>query len=422
MPAIGAVSLLAVGAWFTLIPPSSSGNEPARRPATEVVVDAGEVALICGPSVVDSAEITQVGRATELEGDKVSAAGRGSGDLTAFLVETCQTPSRTQAFVAGSTELGEDTVLVLTNPADVPVKADVQIFDANGAELEAPVNLVVPALSTVGLLPGTYAQGLASPMVVVSAEGVGVGAWLQTSGLDGEVALGVGRMVGAAPSYTQVIPGIEGGTQSGLRIGNLGADPATVEVQVMSRDGSVALEGAASVKIAPRSTAQVSLDGLQTGDGAIVVEADREIVAAVTETHVGAEHPQVEDANYASRTVIGPARQISEANLVTAAQLNKVAGQLGFEGVSVALAVANTTGDAANLDIQGTQKTLAPGATQTYMLLPEASRNRFTSDTPVHVAYVVTATTDVGEIRSVAALGVGGTLAQTRSVVLEPGG
>ena len=297
-----------------------------------------------------------------------------------------------------------------------------QIFDEGGPQLETPVNLVVPAQSTVSVLPGTYAQGLTSPMILVSADGVGVVAWLQTSGLDGEVALGVGRAAGTAPSYTQVLPGVEGGQQSTLRIGNPGADPATVEIQVMSRDGGAPLEGAVSVKVAPRSTSQVSLDGLQPGDGAIALEADQEIVAAITETHVGAEHPQVKDATYFTRTIVGSARQISEANLMTAAQLGSMADQLGFEGVTVALSVANTSDEAATLDIQGQEKTLDAGSAQTYTLLPEATRNRFVSDTPVHAAYVVCVTTPVGEVRSVAALGVEGILAQTRSVVLEPRG
>ncbi len=450
---IGALSLAGIGTVSTVLMHSEL-TEAAEVNAQSVAVEAGQVALVCPPGVADSTKLTAKGGGAETaelgtaqavwgltdleklegggevaflnEGDVgatgISIAAQAKGDLASFMVENCQSTSRELAFASGSMVVGEDTVLVLANPASKPVNVLMQILGSSGPVLESPATVVVPAASAVGVLPGSYTRSVESPVILVSAEGSGVAAWLQTSGLDGEVPLGVARTPGVTPKTTIVLPGIQGGENATLRIGNAGPDPTEAKIQVMSKDGTEPLVGAETIKIPARASSEVTLQGLTTGASALLIEADQEIVAAVTEVAEGEKHPDVKGQNYESRTVVVPAQALTDTTLVNGAQMSEVAEDLGFEGVSVSLVVTNTADEAVELEIQGAEQTLEGMSSRLFPLMPESSRNRFVASEPVYIAYLVTVETPAGTYRSVTPVGVEGVLAQSRMVALEPTG
>ncbi len=449
--AVGVLSLAGVGVLSTALSPSEMSG-PAAGASHEVAVETGQIALVCAPGVADSTSLTAAGSQEqkaelgtahnvwglmnlekldgggqvallsegETRGTGTSISGQPTGDLASFLVENCQSTSRELAFASGSTVVGEDTVLVLSNPAAKPVNVQMEILGTSGPVLESPVTVVVPAASTVGILPGSYTRDVQSPIIILSADGSGVAAWLQTSGLDGEVPLGVARTPGVKPKSTVVLAGVEGGKDATLRVGNVGPETAEATIKVMSKGGVEALVGAETIRIPARSSSEIVVGELPGNTSALLIESDHDVVAAVTETSTGNKHPDVKGAKYGSRTVVAPAQALTEANLVNGSQMLEVAQELGFKDISVSLVVANISDTAVELEMQGVAHTLEGTSSQTFPLLPESARNRFTASQPVYIAYLVTVETPVGALRSVTPVGVEGVLAQSRTVVLEP--
>lgn len=428
------------------------------RPKTEAVqVVMNEIPLVCPPGIIDPEDVAPLrtssatdakpdaeaalatwapGHATALTGGGelhllgseassgdvtgLSLAGRESGDLLSLAIESCAIPGQYLAFAAGSTTVGEDTVLVLANPGDMPLSVQAQVYSEVGALLETPATLTIPAGSTLSVLPGSWVEAEENPVITLTAEGLGVAAWLQTSGLNGEVAQGLARIQGARPAETVVIPGVTASRQSTLRVGNLGAESTRVSVRLLGSDGEELLSGADGIPVLTQSTVSIDLAALPSDVNAIVVEADQPLVAAVTEVTEGGDHPDVRDAKYSSRTVVGGARQVMRTGLVDKSEVIAAAESLGFTNVEVAVALANPTDESIEVELQGAAKTLSPHSSQLYPLIGSLNDAELVASSAVYASYVVTASTPAGVVRSVTSLGTEGVLAQSRLVSLFP--
>ena len=350
----------------------------------------------------------------------ISVAGRNTGDLLSLIVDSCAIPGQSLAFAAGATTLGESTVLVLSNPGAMPVSVQAQVYSEVGALLDSPVTLTVSAGSTVSLLPGAWVGSEENPMITLTTDGQGVAAWLQTSALDGEVSQGLSRVQASRPEETVVIPGVSASRQSTLRVGNLGTESTEVGVWLLGSDGEEVLSGASALPVLPQSTVSIDLAALPSEVDAIVVKGSQPLVATVTEVTAGNDHPEVRDAQYSSRTVVGGARQVMNAELVDTNEVATAAESLGFTDVQVAIAVANPTDESVELEVQGATKTLLPHSSALYPLLNSVGEAKLVATSPVYASYVVTADTPVGAVRSVTSLGTEGVLAQSRLVSIFP--
>lgn len=465
-----AVGILVGGgsaAWAALAP----ADAVSRRPSSgEVVpVEISEVPLACPPAIIDplmvlgvptlspqsgaqsgsevsdSAEasgavrrvfpnhsadsLTGGGDFRLIEADEgpaelsgVTISGASAGDLLSLVAQTCIIPSRSLAFAAGATTVGEDSVLIISNPSDKPVNVSVQVFGEDGALLSSPATLTVGGTSTATVLPGAWSPGVAAPTILVTADGTGVAAWLQTSALDGEVALGLDVVHGMRPETSVVLTGVTASRQSTLRIGNLGSARTEVSVKMLSDAGEEPLDGAQNLPVLAKSTVSVDLAALPSEVHGLVVEGDEELVAMVTEATVGEPHPDVREATYFARTVVGGGRPLTSSSLISARDLTDLIDELGFSEVSVAVAVSNPGEVEAELEIQGASKRLPAASSALYPLIGVGESSQFESDVPVYASYVITASTPAGTVRSVGSLGIEGPLAQSRAVWLFPEG
>lgn len=467
--AVGAVIASLTAAWAATGLPDHAADLPAGQ---VVPVEVTEVPLVCPPGIVDAAGVlaaqTDVtsraaqsgaqsggvadtpsslaaggerivwasGTAQPLDGGAdirlvdaqdndealagLTVSGVGEGDLLSLSAQTCVVPSRKLAFAAGSTVVGEDAVLIISNPAEKPTSISIEMFGEDGDLLVTPATLTVGAMSTAMVLPGTWSPGAASPAILVTAEGAGVAAWLQTSALDGEVPLGLDTVQAMTPQTSVVLTGVTASRESTLRIGNVGSSRTEVDVTMLTDSGEEPLEGAQGIPVPANSTVSVDLAALPSEVHALLVEADQELVAAVTETTPGTAHPDVRDATYFARTVVGASRSLTSSPLVTAGDLSAFAERLGFTDLSVSVAVSNPGADPVELEVQGATKTLPAKSSALFPLLSAPDQSGFHSEQPVYAAYVFTATTPAGTVRSVAGLGVEGILAQSRAVRLFP--
>ena len=226
-----------------------------------------------------------------------------SGDLRGLTAAPCT--------VGGSIAAGSSAELRLVNPGVTPATAKVTLYGSIG-RLSLPSNgeITVPAGGSSSLALET--KGSQDPRIAVSveADGGSVVPTLVTESLDGETPAGTDVITpGAAPATDLVIPGVEiiepaaqgevpdaktGADSSdtpAVRIVNPGADPATVSVTMLGKDGARPLSGAQSVTIDAGSVFDIQLAGVPAGTYGVQVTSSAPVGAAARLVRSGGEYP-----------------------------------------------------------------------------------------------------------------------------------
>ena len=234
-----------------------------------------------------------------------------NGDLRGLTAAPCTQPSAMSWIVGGSIAAGSSAELRLVNPGVTPATAKVTLYGSIG-RLSLPSNgeITVPAGGSSSLALET--KGSQDPRIAVSveADGGSVVPTLVTESLDGETPAGTDVITpGAAPATDLVIPGVEivepaaqgevpdaktGADSSdtpAVRIVNPGADPATVSVTMLGKDGARPLSGAQSVTIDAGSVFDIQLAGVPAGTYGVQVTSSAPVGAAARLVRSGGEYP-----------------------------------------------------------------------------------------------------------------------------------
>ena len=234
-----------------------------------------------------------------------------SGDLRGLTAAPCTQPAAMSWIVGGSIAAGSSAELRLVNPGVTPATAKVTLYGSIG-RLSLPSNgeITVPAGGSSSLALET--KGSQDPRIAVSveADGGSVVPALVTESLDGETPAGTDVITpGAAPATDLVIPGVEiiepaaqgevpdaktGADSSdtpAVRIVNPGADPATVSVTMLGKDGARPLSGAQSVTIDAGSVFDIQLAGVPAGTYGVQVTSSAPVGAAARLVRSGGEYP-----------------------------------------------------------------------------------------------------------------------------------
>lgn len=452
---LGVAAAVAVTGWslgfFAVGAPSLEQKEVAQESegqAQSVKVASTELSLVCPPGVVDpslSAEVSgaleqwlpssskqlQGGGAavalkgkdfaqTELFGAMIS--GENEGDNLSFLIDSCQVPARNLAVAAGATVVGENSVLIIANPAAKAVNVSLAAYGPVGPILDVPADLVVPAESSITVLPAKWAPDISELALSLSSDGAGVGAWLQSSGLDGEVPLGLSRVSLAAPQPVVTLVGHDAKTEAQLRIANTGQTATPVSIDVLTEEGSIPLAGTESMQLAAKSVSAVDLAGLPSDARGIQVTGETDLIASITAVTEGEPHPEVKGENYRARTIIGPTRTVESLPVLPLAKVQAAAKALGFTSVSASITVTNPLDEDVVASVDGIEKKILSKGAAVFDLKSgqEETPLVFSATHPVHAAYAVKLSSDAGELRSVMGLGMEGVLAQTRLVEILP--
>jgi hypothetical protein len=239
------------------------GAKTVRLPAKGAVRLAGEDAM--APGVAGTQEWRLEGK--DLRGLATTPCSAGGSDL--WLLGGGASPGRLER-------------LVLANPGDNPVTADLAIHGAGGPLGDPVVQTVAPG-GRVSLLLDARAGSEERPAVHVHATGGGVHATLTETWVDGSTALGAETIAPtAAPGTVQVIPGAVLGTgPASLRVAVPGDQDAVVRVSVLARDGLLPLTGTTVLTVAAGSVGDLSIAGAPEGTYAVAVRSDVPVVAAV---------------------------------------------------------------------------------------------------------------------------------------------
>ena len=331
-PQLQALSLAQPGGATTYVCPHAPtntlrGTDVGAMESTTAIVPAkgagsAESATYAGRSIpTDTATSTSTAEGGILtlapaDGRVANAVGAvttltKNGDLRGLTAAPCTQPSAMSWIVGGSIAAGSSAELRLVNPGVTPATAKVTLYGSIG-RLSLPSNgeITVPAGGSSSLALET--KGSQDPRIAVSveADGGSVVPTLVTESLDGETPAGTDVITpGAAPATDLVIPGVEivepaaqgevpdaktGADSSdtpAVRIVNPGADPATVSVTMLGKDGARPLSGAQSVTIDAGSVFDIQLAGVPAGTYGVQVTSSTPVGAAARMVRSGGEYP-----------------------------------------------------------------------------------------------------------------------------------
>jgi hypothetical protein len=215
-----------------------------------------------------------------------------------FAASACSQIATETWLAGGSTAVGRTTLVTLANPTDTASTVSLDITSEAGA-VSAPgtTGIVVQPHSQRVLSLAGFAPEVQSPVVRVTSRGGQIVASLQQSIVRGLETGGV-DVIGATatPASTQVIPGFvisrsaalqtrlgeEGYTDltSVLRVLVPGADPATMQVSIVSDDPAVA-GMAFSLPMQPGVVVDVPIEDLADGTYTVTIDSDAPAVAGV---------------------------------------------------------------------------------------------------------------------------------------------
>jgi hypothetical protein len=203
-------------------------------------------------------------------------------DLRGLATTPCSAGGPDLWLLGGGAGPGRLERLVLSNPGDNPVTADITIHGAGGPLGDPMVQTVAPG-GRVSLLLDARTGAEERPAVHVRASGGVVHATLTDTWVSGSTALGAETVAPtASPGTVQVIPGaVLGSGPASLRVAVPGDQEAVVRVSVLARDGLVPLKGDTVLTVGAGSVGDLPIEGAPEGTYAVAVRSDVPVVAAV---------------------------------------------------------------------------------------------------------------------------------------------
>ncbi len=246
-----------------------------------------------GPRVLTSEPSPDVKAPALAAGSQSQSTAADS--ISGLAATACSEASTDQWLVGGSTEVGRNTLLLLSNALNVDATVSLEIFGEKG-RVEAPgmTALLVKAKSQRILSLASFAPGVADPVVHVMTTGGQVLATLQQTVTRVVTPSGVDLIqAGAAPATTQIIPGValtgmagqdsEGGAVTSdlapaIRVLLPGARDAEVTATVISATTKPTVIKA---KFTAGQVLQLPFLGVTDGIYTVVVTADVPLVAGV---------------------------------------------------------------------------------------------------------------------------------------------
>ncbi|GAA2234845.1 DUF5719 family protein [Rarobacter faecitabidus] len=218
-----------------------------------------------------------------------------SGDLRGLTAGTCVPPSPDQWIVAGSTEPGNASEVVINNPGLTAVTATVSVYGSILATEGENTDVIAIAPGATQVVPlGALVPAESRIVVHVETDGGYVTASVAQNSLDGLVPIGIDLApAGDGPGNVQVLPGVavDGsaiGDERGALLRLLATDgDANASVRLVTASGVQPLRGAQEVPLTRGQVTDVSLGDVPAGEYAIVVAADGPVVAGAKSVRRG---------------------------------------------------------------------------------------------------------------------------------------
>lgn len=327
--------------------------------------DGATSSLITGPPATDTDVLTAA-----------QSQFAAEPDLRGLAVAECRESSAGSWLLAGATDTGRTTLLLLANPSAVPSNATVRLFTGEG-EIDAPglSDLIIPAASQRVLSLAGFAPGAAALAIRVDSTGGLVVPTVQSSVVRGLEPGGI-EFTGetAEAAETQLIPGVRVTTAAAAaeraQIGGSADAETVVRVMVPGSEDAELTVGAASdtpgvegvvldAEVHAGEVVDLPLGGLGDGTYTLTVQSSVPVLAAARVATVAAPDPDAEipDASDESFEIIGdatdvtftPGQRIDLAWFVSAPRLPDTASFTTTGGPGPRLTVTGASGRSSTL-------------------------------------------------------------------------
>ncbi|GAA3337350.1 hypothetical protein GCM10017714_04020 [Curtobacterium pusillum] len=219
-----------------------------------------------------------------------------SGDLVGVGAASCDDPSQSTWLVGGSTETGRTSLVTLSNPTDVNATVDLSIYDDSGTVSAPGTTGIVVAPNTQKVVPlSGFVSDQGSTVVHVESSGGQIVAHMQETVVRTLTPGGFDIVSGgAAPSRSQIIPGVVlKGAQAAqrgddtadaapiVRLFVPGTKAARVTLGITTADGGGSTVNATAE---PGVVTDVALDDFPDGRYSFTVSSTEPVVAGARTT------------------------------------------------------------------------------------------------------------------------------------------
>lgn len=208
-----------------------------------------------------------------------------SGDLTGLATLTCAEAASSFRILAGSGAPGSNSQLLLSNPGDAPVQANVAVMTPRGQESEPTELSIKPGAQRAVRLAG-LAAGAGALAVDVTVDGGVVAGSVQQSVLDGLTPQGIDLAAAASDANRQqVVTGLDGKDVK-LRVANPDDDLVEVSLKAYGPEGEIDIPRS-SMTVVARGVAEADLGDLQATS--VVLDSPSPIQASASVSKDGQE-------------------------------------------------------------------------------------------------------------------------------------
>lgn len=226
-------------------------------------------------------------------------------DLAGLAAASCRRAAGDSWLVGGSSDLGETSVVLLTNPGSTSAEVDLEVYGESGRVQTPSGTGITVAAGAQKIVPlAGLAPSVTAPVVHVRTHGGRVLATMQQSIVNGIDPAGVELVAPAGvPALTQQIPGVMVRTLDALRASQStdgygedlpaarvfvpGTKPAHVSVGVVGETGT-ATGDTYTATVKPGVVTEIPMASLTDGNYTVTVTSDRPVVAAARTSTEGA--------------------------------------------------------------------------------------------------------------------------------------
>lgn len=409
------------------MPGLASGDEILGDGLAAALADAA-VTSRASQSTLGEANSMLDGASSLLHGFVVS--GDTEGELRGLVADSCRPTLGDLYVVAGSTMVGETSVLYLSNPSETSVTVTIDGYGETGQIAEGTQTVTVPAGQTQAVLLAIWYPQQERLGLHLQADAGGIVAWVQNSSQEGDIPQGVTTIPATSATSQATFVGVSESDETYLRILNPGSEMMTVRVDVSGEEGTETLAGAETIQVNAGAVFDVSLDGIGEENSSILVTAvgDSESAvfsATVFEAITGNVSSEDKTISYHALTNATNTAASTDFTLPGSEWL-EVVNKRGFTDVTATVVVSaqeETTLSFGSNSGGGTSSsktiTIEGGATQT-LDLPEGELVAATASFPVQISVVVEAQTESGLVRAVLPVLGDSETNTTRRVELTP--
>lgn len=247
--------------------------------------------------------------------------------LAGLAASNCIAPSNDFALVGGSTAIGREAILLLSNPSPIDATADIRIFtDLGELEVSGLSGISVVANSTTLISLASFAPTVSQLAVLVQSQGAKLAGWIQQKSIRGTQPAGVDYIIpSTAASDSAVIPGLvirgtktlnqvirgEEDSDAGHALRVFAPEGAAITVQITPSDPESF--GAVFISDVEAGTVQdFPIGELKDGDYSVFISSDRPINAALRIGRGNSEGSQPLDFAW-----LNPSESISSTRVLT---------------------------------------------------------------------------------------------------------